>query len=78
MIKVRIKVHSEDARVTVSQVHRPLCMIVQEGDLLQKPTISKLGIEKPAEPQKILAAIGIYVDDYLAARLRWSKNVCLT
>ena len=65
MTKVKIRVQGEDARVVNSQVHQSLCMIVKERDLLKEPNISKFGIEKRVEPQKILAMVGIYIDDYV-------------
>ena len=57
--------HNDDARVIVSQVHQSLCMIVKERDLAKDPNISKFGVEKRVEPRKILAMVGIYVDDCL-------------
>ena len=63
--KVKLKVQGEDARAIISQVHQSLCTIVKEGDLEKAPNISKLSIEKRVEPRKILAMIGIYVEDYL-------------
>ena len=65
MTKVKFKVQGETAKVIVSQVHQSLCMIVKERDLIDNPEISQYGITKRVEPTKILAMIGIYVDDYL-------------
>ena len=65
MTKVKFKVQGETAKVIVSQVHQSLCMIVKERDLIDNPEISQYGITKRVEPSKILAMIGIYVDDYL-------------
>ena len=68
MTKVKFKVQGEAVKVIVSQVHQSLCMIVKEGDLIESPDISQLGITKRAEPKRILAmvgSVGIYVDDYL-------------
>ena len=65
MTKVKFKVQGETAKVIVSQVHQSLCMIVKERDLIDNPDISQYGISKQVEPTKILAMIGIYVDDYL-------------
>ena len=65
MTKVKFKVQGETAKVIVSQVHQSLCMIVKEHDLIDNPDISQYGITKRVEPTKIMAMIGIYVDDYL-------------
>ena len=65
MTKVKFKVQGDTAKVIVSQVHQSLCMIVKERDLIDNPDISQYGITKRVEPTKILAMIGIYVDDYL-------------
>ena len=40
-------------------------MIAKERDVIDNPDISQYGIIKRVEPTKILAMIGIYVDDYL-------------
>ena len=63
--KVKFKVQGKTAKVVVSQVHQSLRMIVKERDLIDNPDISQYGITKRVEPTKILAMIGIYVDDYL-------------
>ena len=65
MTKVKFKVQGDTAKGIVSQVHQSLRMIVKERDLIENPDISKFGITKRVEPQKILAMVGIYVDDYL-------------
>ena len=65
MTRVKLTVQGEPAKVIISQVHQSLCMIVKERDLIEDPDISKFGITKRVEPNKILAMIGIYVDDYL-------------
>ena len=61
--KVKLKVQGEPVTVVVSQVHQSLRMIVK--DLDDSPDISQYGITKRVEPKRILAMIGIYVDDYL-------------
>ena len=65
MTKVKFKVQGETVKVIVSQVHQSTRMIVKERDLTDNPDISQYGITKRFEPKRILATIGIYVDDYL-------------
>ena len=65
MTKVKFKVQGEPVKVIVSQVHQSLCMIVKEHDLIDNPDISQYGITKRVEPKRVLAMVGIYVDDYL-------------
>ena len=65
MTKVKFKVQGELVTVVVSQVHQSLCMLVKERDLIDNPDISQYGITKRVEPKRVLAMVGIYVDDYL-------------
>ena len=65
MTKVKLKVQGESVKVIVSQVHQSLCMMVKERDLIGNSDISQYGITKRVEPKRILAMVGIYVDDYL-------------
>ena len=78
MTKVKFKVQGETAKVIVSQVHQSLCMIVKERDLIDNPDISQYGITKRVEPTKILAMIGIYVDDYLTVGQPETVEKCLS
>ena len=65
MTKVKFKVQGEPIVVIVSQVHQSLCMLVKERDLIDNPDITAYGLTKRIEPRRILAMVGIYVDDYL-------------
>ena len=65
MTKVKFKVQGEPIVVLVSQVHQSLCMLVKERDLIDNPDITAYGLTKRIEPGRILAMVGIYVDDYL-------------
>ena len=65
MTKAKLKVQGEPVKVIVSQVHQSLRMIVKERDLIDSPDILQYGITKRVEPKRILAMVGIYVDDYL-------------
>ena len=65
MTKVKSKVQGEPVVVIVSQVHQSLRMLVKERDLIDNPDITTYGLTKRIEPRRILAMVGIYVDDYL-------------
>ena len=67
MKKVRFHAQGEPIRIIVSEVHKSLCLLVEESDIISSPILSPFGLNKRVEPSKILAMIGIYVDDYLAA-----------
>ena len=78
MTKVKLKAQGENARIIISQVRQSLSMIVKERDFERDPNISKFGIEKWVEPHKILAMVGIYVDDYLTVRQPEMVERCLS
>ena len=51
----------------ISQIHRSLCIITKESDLLLKPEPLHSGLTPWVLPENVAAICGIYVDDYLIA-----------
>ena len=51
----------------ISQIHRSLCLLVKESDLLAQPKLLHSGLTQRIVPEKVAAICGIYVDDYLVA-----------
>ena len=78
MTKVKFKVQGETVKVIVSQVHQSLRMIVKERNLIDNPDISQYGITKRVAPKRILAMVGIHVDDYLTVGQPQTVEKCLS
>ena len=67
MANIRFRSQGEVMRILMSQVHRSLCHIVREKDIITSPTTDDFGLTSQVSPEDIKGLIGIYVDDYLAS-----------
>ena len=51
-----------------------IVVLRKERDLTENPDVPKFGITKRVEPHKILAMLGIYVDDYLTDKIHHNRQ----
>ena len=65
MTKVRFHSQGERYCVLLSEVHKPLCLIVKEAFLIRHPTTDHLGLTARVSPTDVVALSGIHVDDFL-------------
>ena len=66
MEKMKFRCRGESFKVVVSEIHRSICLLVRERDVLKDPSTLSTGLSQRGQPFNILALCGIYVDDYLA------------
>ena len=66
MSKMKFRAKGESYCVKVSEIHRSICLIVREADLLSQPVTLHTGLTHKVLPEKVAALCGIYVDDYIS------------